>query len=258
MARLVQRLLDPPHACPYLPDRTATLDVAVMVDVTPAELGYLLARGWRRFGPAYFRPVCEGCRACVSLRVPTATFVPSRSQRRARRLASRLTREVRPPVVDAERLSLYARWHGDRERQRGWLPSPLDAERYDTELAYAHPAVREVSFRDPQAGHRLVGLGIVDEVPGAASAVFFFWDPEHAPPSLGVAHIVWLIEDARARGLAYVYLGYRVAGCASLAYKARYTPHELLVTDAGDPHPVWQPASAGEGEAGSVAAASKG
>jgi arginine-tRNA-protein transferase len=109
------------------------------------------------------------------------------------------------------------------------------------EFAFEHPAVREVSFRDPQADDRLVGLGIVDEVPGAASAVFFFWDPEHAPPSLGVAHVVWLIEEAKARGLAHVYLGYRVAECPSLAYKARYQPHELLATPAGDPLPVWRP-----------------
>ena len=73
------------------------------------------------------------------------------------------------------------------------------------------------------------------------SAVYFFWDPEHAPPSLGVANVVTLVEDARAKGLAYVYLGYRVLGCASLVYKAKYGPHELLVGRPafGEP-PEWR------------------
>lgn len=240
MARIVRRLLDPPHDCPYLPRRVATLDLAVLVDVTAEELGGLVERGWRRFGPTYFRPVCEGCQACVSLRVPVATFRPTRSQKRARRLASHLTRTVARPIVDEERLALYARWHAQRETRRGWEPSGLNAERYGFDFAFDHPAVREVAFRDPEDHDRLVGLGIVDEMPDALSAVYFFWDPEHAPSSLGVAQLVWMIEEAAVRGLRYVYLGYWVADCASLAYKARYGPHEVLVGPPGLQTSVWK------------------
>jgi leucyl-tRNA---protein transferase len=225
MARLVQRVLEPPHPCVYLPEREAQLDLRVMVDVTSAELEALLERGWRRFGPVYFRPACAACDACVTLRIPAATFEPSKSQRRARRASEGLSRTVGRPVVDDERLALYARWHAAREAARGWEPSLLDAERYAFDFAFDHPSVREVAFRD---GTRLVGLGIVDETPRALSAVYFFWDPDTAS-SLGTAHIVRLVEDARARGLGHVYLGYHVEGCASLAYKARFRPHELLV-----------------------------
>ena len=67
-------------------------------------------------------------------------------------------------------------------------------------------------------------------------------DPEHAPASLGTAHIVMLLEEAEARGLKHVYLGYRVEGCASLEYKARFGPNEIL---EGRPEmralPVWTP-----------------
>ena len=240
MARIVRRLLEPPHECPYLPGRTAVLDVAVLVDVSSDELGVLLERGWRRFGPAYFRPVCEACDECVSLRIPVAGFTPSRSQKRARRLASALTRTVGVPVVDDERLGLYARWHAQRESQRGWEPSGLTAERYAFDFAFDHPSVREVTFRDAADHNRLVGVGIMDDVPDALSAVYFFWDPEYAPPSLGVAQIVWMMEDAAARGLSYVYLGYWVAECASLAYKARYQRHEVLVGAPGLQTSVWR------------------
>lgn len=241
VARLVQRFREPPHACPYLPNEEAALDIRLLLDMTPAEFGALLERGWRRFGPVYFRPACASCHACVSLRVPATGFQPSSSQRRARRQALSLRRIVSTPVVDAERLDLYRRWHAERERARGWDASPLDAERYAFEFAFPHPSVREVSFRDPADHDRLVGLGIVDEVPNALSAVYFFWDPERAPSSLGTAHVVLLIDEAAERGLEYVYLGYRVADCPSLAYKARFQPHELLHGRPGHREsPVWR------------------
>ena len=64
VARLVQHLKEPPGTCIYLPERQSSLEINVLVDVTPAELDAMLARGWRRFGPVYFRPACEGCGEC--------------------------------------------------------------------------------------------------------------------------------------------------------------------------------------------------
>lgn len=228
MARLVQHLVEQPRPCAYLPSRSAQLEIRVQLDVTAEELEAMLARGWRRFGPMYFRPACASCGECVTLRIDVASFVPSKSQRRAVRGASRLTRSVGAPIVDEERLALYHRWHEQREEARGWEPSELDPERYAIDFAFPHPAVREVSFRDPADGDRLVGLGVFDETPHALSAVYFFWDPERAPPSLGIANVVTLVGAARDAGKAHVYLGYRVLGCDSLAYKSRFAPHELL------------------------------
>ncbi len=241
MARLLHTLVEPPHACPYLADREAQLEIRVQIEVTADELDAMLARGWRRFGPVYFRPACASCRECVTLRVLANEFAPSKSQRRAAKNARRLRRVVSVPKIDEERLALYRKWHAQREDARGWDPSPIDAQRYGFDFAFPHPSVREVAFRDPDDGDRLVGLGIVDETPNALSAVYFFWDPERAPASLGVAHVVMLIEDARARGMPYVYLGYRVLDCPSLVYKSRYGPHELLDgrPDDGEP-PRWR------------------
>jgi arginine-tRNA-protein transferase len=237
---VLQHLVERPHACPYLKDRSAQLELKVLLDVTSSELDAMLARGWRRFGAVYFRPACTPCTACVTLRIPTATFAPSKSQRRALKNAAPLVRRVSEPDVDSERLALYRKWHAARESKRGWEPSAIDPERYALDFAFPHPCVREVSFREPE-GERLVGLGIVDETPTALSAVYFFWDPEDAPASLGVAHVVMLVLDAKARGLPYVYLGYRVEGCPSLAYKGNYRPHELLEgRPADDDAPTWR------------------
>lgn len=235
MAKLLHHLVEPPRACAYLGDREAQLEIRVEIEVTSKELESLLERGWRRFGPVYFRPACASCGECVTLRVDAATFAPRKSQRRAAKNAARLRRLVSTPIVDDERLALYRRWHSQREAAKGWDPTAIDPERYAMDFAFPHPAAREVAFRDPADGDRLVGLGIYDETPHALSAVYFFWDPERAPSSLGVANVVTLVEDARQRGLAHVYLGYRVLGCPSLVYKARYGPHELL---AGRPAPT--------------------
>lgn len=229
-----------PHRCSYLPDEQASLDVRLAVDMLPDEFAGMLARGWRRFGPSYFRPACAACSACVPTRIHVATYRPSKSQKRARNQSAYLVRTVAFPAVDRDRLELYARWHRDRERRRGWEVSAVTAESYAMELAFPHPSAREVTFRDPGRDNRLVGVGLVDEVPDALSAVYFFWDPEHAPSSLGTAHIVRLIDEAAGRGLRFVYLGYRVDGCPSLAYKGRFQPQQsLLGWPADDEEPQW-------------------
>ena len=239
MARLVQHLVEPPHPCSYLPEKQdAQLEIKLQTDVTAVELEGMIERGWRRFGPVYFRPHCASCMECVTLRVDARTFAPSKSQRRALKNAAGLTRTVQRPIIDDERIDLYHRWHAQREDARGWDESMLDKERYAIDFAFPHPAVREVAFRTT-AG-RLVGLGIVDDMPTSLSAVYFFWDPENAPTSLGVAHVTHLILDAQRSNRPWLYLGYRVLGCPSLVYKSRYRPHELLEGRPADTQlPMW-------------------
>jgi arginyl-tRNA--protein-N-Asp/Glu arginylyltransferase len=240
---LLERVVEKPHACSYLPGRQASLEVEVLLDVSPAEMQTLLEHGWRRFGPMYFRPACSPCAECIGLRLPVARFAPSKTQRRVARGATRFRREVAVPSVDDARLDLYDRWHVGREEVRGWDANPQPRERYTLEFAFPHPCAREATFYDdsPEGGGRLVGVGLFDETPGALSATFFFHHPDYARSSLGVVNVLALIEDARRSGRTHVYLGFRVAGCASLRYKATYRPHELLV---GRPslteHAFWQ------------------
>ena len=245
MATLLGHSIEPPSPCSYLPDRLSSLEHRVMQDVTPEEYEEMLVRGWRRFGPVYFRPACQACGECVSLRIPTATFQPNRSQRRARAACAHLRVEVGVPRVDAERLALYQRWHAEREQAREWSASPLSPRDYFLQFAFPHPSAREVAWYDDTAegGPRLVGLGICDEMPQAWSAVYFFYDPAYARASLGSASVVFQVEYARSRGIPHVYLGYRVQDCASLRYKGTFRPHELLEgRPAPEEAPRWSPA----------------
>ncbi|HZI06628.1 MAG TPA: arginyltransferase [Archangium sp.] len=245
MAIILGHTVEPPGPCSYLPDQLSSLEQLVMRDVTAEEYERMLVRGWRRFGPMYFRPACQACNRCVSLRLPTDTFQPNRSQRRARAACAHFRVEVGPPQVDESRLALYRAWHAEREQTREWDASPLGMRDYFLQFAFPHPAAREVAYYDDTAegGPRLVGLGICDETPQAWSAVYFFHDPAYAHCSLGTANVVFQVELARARGIPHLYLGYRVQECASLRYKGAFRPHELL-EERPDPDviPLWKPA----------------
>lgn len=225
MARLHLHLAAHEEPCNYLEGLVATMEYRVMTRVSPEEQEALLERGWRRFGAQYFRPVCAGCMECVSLRIPVEKFQPGKSQRRVWRKCGDLRVTVRSPLADEERLALYHAWHAEREGARGWAVSPMDLAEYARVFCLAHEGAREFDY---YLGERLVAVGFVDETPHALSSIYFFYHPEVAHLSPGVASVLFEIEWARTRQRAHVYLGYRIAACQSTAYKSHYTPHELL------------------------------
>ena len=229
------------EACPYLAGRMSTTDYRILTEVSPEEHECMLSRGWRRFGLQYFRPECVGCQECVSLRIPLATFSPTKSQRRAWKKCSHLRVEIGLPRVNQERIDLFAAWHGMREQTRGWKENAMSAEDYAATFCPPNPCAREMAYYD---GPRLVALGLIDVTPHAVSSIYFYYHPDAAVWSPGVASVLFEVEWARQHGCAHLYLGYRILGCPSTAYKSQYGPHELLVGRPGfDEEPVWVPAS---------------
>jgi leucyl-tRNA---protein transferase len=244
MARLLRHFIEPPRVCSYLKEREASLEIKIMLDTSPQELENMLIRGWRRFGPCYFRPACETCQSCVSIRIPTQSFALSSNQKRAKRNCAKLRVVLGAPKVDRKRLALYHKWHQFREGERGWDASPLNTESYAMEFAFPHPAARELLYYDddPPGGGapRLIGVGLCDETPNAWSAIYFFYDPDYAKLSLGTFNVVYQVELARLKGLPHVYLGYRIEECESMQYKTKFLPHDLLLERPDeDTTPPW-------------------
>lgn len=196
-----------------------------MVDVSARELEALLIRGWRRFGPAYFRPSCVACNACDSIRMDVHRLLPTQSQRRALKRARRFRIELGRPRIDEARLALHAAWHQTREDSRGWDPTNLSEDEYATQFAFPSTTGREMAWYD---GDKLVGLGLIDVTPNCLSAAYFFYDPAIARLSPGVGNVMTCVELARELGCQHVYLGYRVQACPSLQYKGLFRPYELL------------------------------
>lgn len=233
------RFPTPEHPCAYLPGLSAMLDVRLLTDVSPAETEYLVERGWRRFGPEYFRPICRNCLECVSLRIRVRDFGFSKSQRRVVRKCGSVSVQIGTPRTDAERVALYRKWHTSREGACGWQANPLDEEGYRRQFCFPHACGREMTYR---VEGRLVGVGLVDEMPNSVSSTYFYFDPEFAKLSLGVYSALCEISLANHLGKEFLYLGYRVSGCKSLIYKSGFRPHELLVDRPGEGEStVWVP-----------------
>jgi arginine-tRNA-protein transferase len=226
--------LSAPGPCGYLPDETWQLEHDIVGRLSPAEYQSFLVRGWRRFGAAIFRPQCPACRKCRSLRVLVNTFRPNRSQRRAWLANADLQVHIGVPSVTREKLTLYDHYHAFQTKHKSWPEHDAkDASSYASSFVNNPFPTQEWCY---YLDKRLVGVGYVDNLPSALSAIYFFYDPQERKRSLGTFNVLSIIEYARRRNLPHVYLGYFVEGCASMAYKAAFKPHQLL--DAGG---AWVP-----------------
>jgi len=220
----------PPSQCGYLPDQTWTLEYEVVGSVTPAEYMQRMRQGWRRFGDMLFRPQCPMCSRCRSLRVDVERFRPDRSQRRAWRANAHAVQiQVGQPTVTRAKLRLYDRYHAFQADTRGWPEHPAKDPASYIESFVNNP-FRTLEWCYFVQG-RLVGVGYVDDLPGGLSAIYFFYDPDERSRSLGTFNVLCILEYARRRRVPHVYLGYFVPECASLAYKARFRPNQLLGED---------------------------
>lgn len=224
-----------PSPCSYLPGQLCQMHYEIVSDIEPEEYQRRLQQGWRRFGHSLFHPACENCRECKSVRVPTASFQPDRSQRRTWSANARdLRLIIGEPAVSRAKLDLYDRFHVHQSETKGWREHrPKDAVNY-FESFVANPfATEEWCY---YIGERLVGVGYVDRLPAGLSAIYFFYDPAECSRSLGTFNVLSAIQNARDSRLPYVYLGYYVAGCRSLEYKGRFRPNEVL-----GPAGMWVP-----------------
>lgn len=214
------------HDCPYLPGVVARTDYRLMDDCSAETYQELLERGWRRFGCTFFRPICGACQECRSLRLDLDTFRPSRSMKRTWKRNQDLRVLLQPAGLSRDHLELYGRYHEDMAERRDWLERSISAENYfqtfvDGKNDYGY----ELLYLKDE---RLMAVALVDILPQAMSAVYCYYDPAERGRGLGVFSVLMQVELARRRGISHLYLGYWVEPNASMRYKARYRPHEIL------------------------------
>ena len=81
-----QFYLTAPSPCPYLPGKEERKVFTHIVGKRARELNEILTQGgFRRSQTIAYRPACEACRACVSVRVVVDEFEPSGNMRRVSR-----------------------------------------------------------------------------------------------------------------------------------------------------------------------------
>lgn len=224
--------LAPPSSCGYLPQETSRLEYIHVATLTPEEYSLHLEQGWRRFGRAIFRPRCPACTACRSLRVEAGRFEPNRSQRRVEKANRGVVEcQIGEPAVSRAKLDLYDRYHAFQTEAKGWPAHPAkDAAEYRQAFVDNPFPIEEWCY---YLAGRLIGVGYVDAVPAGLSAIYFFYDPDERHRSLGTWNVLSILAEAARRQIEYVYLGYYVADCPSVAYKSNFLPNQLLGRDGG-------------------------
>lgn len=216
------------HPCSYLPGRIAREAYTFSQSIDSAAYQELMDRGFRRSASVFYTTHCDGCRACVPIRVPVDEFRPSASQRRA----LRKNRDVRvvtgEPQADLLRHALFSRYQD--ERHAGKM-----SQSFVEFVMFSRLSPIDTLEMSYWVGRRLVGVGLVDVTPLCLSSVYFYFDPDERRRSLGIFSSLCEIAECRRRGLPYWYIGYYVAGCRKMDYKAEFRPHELLGEDG-----VWR------------------
>jgi arginine-tRNA-protein transferase len=213
-----------PHACNYLPEQTAVIEGLSVPYVRADTYQALMDLNFRRSGTFLYRARCPECSACVQIRIPVDRFRPTRSQRRAWRRNQDLVVRTAPPQLSREKVEVYRRYLESQHPQ-----SRQGGTEDDLRLFLYSSCVDtwEIEYRIGTGS--LAAVSIVDVSPQSMSSVYHFFDPAHSRRSLGVFSVQWEIALCRQLGIPHYYLGYWVAGCSTMDYKARYGPHEILV-----------------------------
>jgi arginine-tRNA-protein transferase len=232
-----QFYLTAPTSCPYLPGREERKVFTHLVGRRAREINDLLTQGgFRRSQTIAYRPACEGCRACVSVRVLVDAFSPSRNMRRVLEANADLVGDMRTNLPTSEQYSLFRTYLDARHGDGGMADMTVLDYAMMVEDSHVETRVVEYRRRGPDSGITrrgagpLVAAGLTDVLADGLSMVYSFYDPEEERRSLGTFMILDHIERARRMGLPYVYLGYWVDGSKKMAYKARFLPQERLTT----------------------------
>jgi arginyl-tRNA--protein-N-Asp/Glu arginylyltransferase len=200
---------------------------AKLLFLTPNELlknsyHYFLTKGFRRYGEFYYTNICEGCAACIPIRVPVDEFKISKSQRRClSKNQDIILKSLFPSELDDKKLGLYTLYkktkHPDNE-----------AHQYREEIAHCHYGYHQTHELQFYLNDKLVGLSILDEAEDSLSAVYFYYNTQYLERRLGIYSMLKEIEYAQRLGKKYYYLGFYIEAIERMAYKKYIRPNEIL------------------------------
>ena len=231
-----QFFLTAPSPCPYIEGQFERKVFTHLVGDKAPELNDLLTQGgFRRSQNIAYRPACETCRACVSVRILAGEFRPTSNMRRVLQRNADLIGAMHEAEPSTEQYSLFrglsrpappqrrhVRHDGARLRHDGRGHPCRHQGRSNTGGAVPTPS-------SPARGHgELIAVALTDQMADGLSMVYSYFNPELEDRSLGTFMILDHIRGPAPPGLPHVYLGYWVNGSRKMNYKIRFTPQEHL------------------------------
>jgi arginyl-tRNA--protein-N-Asp/Glu arginylyltransferase len=230
-----QFYLTAPAPCPYLEGRKERKVFTHLVGERAAEINDMLTQGgFRRSQNIAYRPACEDCRACVSVRIVIDSFDWTSSFRRIMRSNRDLVSQQLPAAPTSEQYSLFRHYLDARHTSGGMADMTAFDYAMMVEDTHVNSAVIEYRRRGPDTAINGRGAGplravaLTDILGNGLSMVYSFYDTTDNWRSLGTWMILDHVERARKLGLPYVYLGYWVKGSRKMDYKTRFQPQEHL------------------------------
>ena len=225
-----------PQPCPYLAGRLERkLFTHLTHDKPPALVDNLLKGGFRRSQNIAYMPYCEGCQACVSVRVVVSEFEATRSLRRAMEVNGDLVARRLQATPTSEQYSLFRAYIDARHADGGMADMTVldyammvEDSIIDTFVTEYRPKPKPLGSAHADKQQPLLGVALCDRLSDGISMVYSFFDPRAARRGLGTYMILEHIAYARRLGVPYLYLGYWIQGSPKMSYKKRFQPQEHL------------------------------
>ena len=221
----LQFYLTIPSPCPYLPDR---MERKIFTQLDPLDgphlNNYLTHAGFRRSQNVIYRPACETCRECRSLRVIVEDFTPTQSFRRTIARNKDLIGAPTDPIATPEQFDLLQRYLNHRHPGGGM--TEMDFQRYEMMVEDSASETEIIEYRDKDG--ILTACMLADRLTDGMSLVYSFFDPEQSKRSLGNYMVLDQIQRCLAQKAPYLYLGYWVPESPKMQYKSRFRPCEIL------------------------------
>ena len=220
-----------PQDCPYLDNQVERKLFTALYGTNSRRLNNSLSKqGFRRSQNVLYRPSCANCTACLSARISSREFKPSKSQKRIISKNSDIVRVINPPLATDAQYELFKQYITVRHPNGGM--SDMDADDFTAMIEETNVESKLIEYYAKKNGElELISFSLVDILDDGISMVYSVFNPDFKEKSLGTYMILDHINLALEMDLQYVYLGYWVQGSSKMDYKKRFSPLEVFTND---------------------------